>query len=282
MKSPIIIVGMHRSGTSMISRFLEDAGLFQGKKKDDNNESVFFLKINEWIIQQSGGSWDQPLSLQNILDDEELKPLVCQYVKKLINSPYLIEYLGFGNYVKYTSAQNIGIKWGWKDPRNTFTIPLWLDLFPEARIVHISRHGVDVAKSLFVRRQKGMAYLRKYVEHSPWTSWMNPLRPHFLRAMRIGSIEQGFNLWKIYMQKAMELKKELGDHFYQIRYEDFLSNPSENLQKLCGFCELSPHQTVIDDALLRVDISRAYSYRKDSDLLSFEKVVAKDLRDCNY
>lgn len=39
---PVIIIGMHRSGTSMISRMIEALGLFQGKEKDPNNEAFFF------------------------------------------------------------------------------------------------------------------------------------------------------------------------------------------------------------------------------------------------
>ena len=31
--SPIIIIGMHRSGTTMLSRQLEALGVFMGKKK---------------------------------------------------------------------------------------------------------------------------------------------------------------------------------------------------------------------------------------------------------
>lgn len=35
--SPVIIAGMHRSGTTMITRMLEEAGLFVGKRKDPRN-----------------------------------------------------------------------------------------------------------------------------------------------------------------------------------------------------------------------------------------------------
>ena len=34
------------------------------------------------------------------------------------------------------------------------TLPIWLSLFPEARLIYIVRHGVDVASSLMVRERK--------------------------------------------------------------------------------------------------------------------------------
>lgn len=40
--SPILIIGMHRSGTSMITRKLESLGLFLGNEKDENDEAFFF------------------------------------------------------------------------------------------------------------------------------------------------------------------------------------------------------------------------------------------------
>ena len=45
-KEPIIITGMHRSGTSLLTNFLSDCGVFMGKSLDGNYESVFFQRIN--------------------------------------------------------------------------------------------------------------------------------------------------------------------------------------------------------------------------------------------
>ncbi|MBW1793701.1 MAG: sulfotransferase [Deltaproteobacteria bacterium] len=44
--------------------------------------------------------------------------------------------------------------WGWKDPRTTLTLPLWLKLFPKARIIHVIRNGIDSALSLWRRCKK--------------------------------------------------------------------------------------------------------------------------------
>ena len=42
---PILLSGMHRSGTSMVTKILKDFGLEVGYKLDANNESLFFREL---------------------------------------------------------------------------------------------------------------------------------------------------------------------------------------------------------------------------------------------
>src|SRR5213078_1316124 len=62
--------------------------------------------------------------------------------------------MGWKRVMKYKSIDRYDRPWGWKDPRTVFTLPLWLQLFPKAKIINIVRNGVDVASSLSVREQK--------------------------------------------------------------------------------------------------------------------------------
>ena len=148
MIAPIIIVGMHRSGTTMIAQLLEELGVFMGAKQEQNAESLFFLNINRWLLQASGGDWDYPEPFAAMLENCEIRNFFTERVRRILNSPRLIEYLGITNYVKYRFLGELEHPWGWKDPRNSFTLPIWLELFPKAKVVHIMRHGVDVADSL--------------------------------------------------------------------------------------------------------------------------------------
>ena len=63
-RSPIIIIGMHRSGTTMLSKILEDMGVFMGEKKDINNEALFFLNFNRYIFKQTFATWDSPKNVK--------------------------------------------------------------------------------------------------------------------------------------------------------------------------------------------------------------------------
>ena len=66
--NPVVILGMHRSGTSLITSCLEDLGLFVGAIKDLNYESWFFLNLNNWMLRQANASWDNPYNFQFIND----------------------------------------------------------------------------------------------------------------------------------------------------------------------------------------------------------------------
>ena len=75
--TPIIIIGMHRSGTTMLSKILENSGVFLGNNKDINNEALFFQKINTWVMRQVYASWDNPEPMLHMNQNE------LNYLKKI-------------------------------------------------------------------------------------------------------------------------------------------------------------------------------------------------------
>ena len=51
MSAPFVIVGMHRSGTSLVSRILDQSGVFMGLDLQEDHESRFFIELNKWIYE---------------------------------------------------------------------------------------------------------------------------------------------------------------------------------------------------------------------------------------
>ena len=68
---PIIVTGMHRSGTSLVSRLLISNNVFLGSKIDVNYESVYFQRINKWILSCNGSTWDNPISLNHLKNNDK-------------------------------------------------------------------------------------------------------------------------------------------------------------------------------------------------------------------
>ncbi len=140
---PVIIAGMHRSGTSMITHILKQTGLYLGRDEDilgasaDNEkghwENILFLSLNDKILAKLGGGWDFPPSLadgwENGTDLDTFKEDANNLIAQFSKYPY----------------------WGWKDPRNSLLIPFWKSLLPNAKIVICVRNPIEVAKSLHKR-----------------------------------------------------------------------------------------------------------------------------------
>ena len=54
---PIIVLGMHRSGTTMLVKVLQSAGVFMGKQLSGNYESRVFQDANRQIFDYFNASW---------------------------------------------------------------------------------------------------------------------------------------------------------------------------------------------------------------------------------
>jgi len=270
MKSPIIFIGMHRSGTSMLGRLLEDLGLFSGVRKDENNEAIFFHKLNQWMMAQCGGRWDMPDALQCFWDNEERLTWVEDYLQQLLESPRFIEFVGIQRFFVSGGIKGLNVPWSWKDPQNTYTLPMWRRIFPNAKVVYIERHGVDVAESLRVRSRKSFNYsTKKYNKYRSITPYL-PKKHGFVDSPRCATLEGAFSLWEDYVNQADKVILECPqDMVLKLRYEDFLENPVLNLTRCVDFCELNVSTEKIKALTVGVNDSRAYSYLKDPELIDF-------------
>ncbi|PRY67390.1 sulfotransferase family protein [Halomonas ventosae] len=282
---PIIFVGMHRSGTSLLGRLLEQLGLFVGSRKDENNEALLFLKLNTWLLSQCGARWDHPEVIADLWS-EEAAPVISastDYVKDLMSSPRAIEYLGIKKYIQFRSIDNIQCPWGWKDPRNTFTLPFWLNIFPEARVVFIERHGVDVAESLRVRAERSVRITMKRYEHFKPVAWVRPKRGGFSESPRCLSLEGGLSLWESYQERAHARLNGLEvDRVFRVRYEELLYEPFKILKGLTGFCGLSVADERVARVTSSVNADRAYSYRHNPELIEFSNARKDRLQSWGY
>ena len=139
---PLCIAGMHRSGTSMVARLLQACGLFLGREEelgfDSNNgephfENVRLVMLNDEILSRLGGSWNNPPNLPAGWEDTPEFGALRSQAKKLIKRLRIQHY------------------WGWKDPRNSLTLPFWRKIVPDLRLVICLRNPLEVSHSLRVR-----------------------------------------------------------------------------------------------------------------------------------
>ena len=134
----LIILGMHRSGTSCITKIFNLTGIDLGKNllqpQRDNPqgfwEDWYLVQINQQILKNSNGSWDKPpseihVSLKNKLD-------ILSFI--------------------YNNRSKSKV-FGFKDPRILLTWDAWKPYFKNHVIVGVFRHPTSVSKSLYTRNQ---------------------------------------------------------------------------------------------------------------------------------
>jgi hypothetical protein len=244
----------------MVASMLRQLGLFLGNDLENNSESMFFIKHNDWILRQSGAAWDNPGPIQWFFQNDQLVRLAETYIRERIRGLPVIKYLGWKRF--FTGQRLLsGIKqpWGWKDPRTTFTLPLWLRLFPDARVVHIFRNGVSVAASLRARERRHLSGAETTHEKRRALGLYNfvPKQGGFVWSERCLSLEGGFSLWEEYVGAAMKIIDEIAPRALTFRYESFLENPVNSLTEIAGYCGLAQSMGEIRKIASAVNPERA-------------------------
>jgi hypothetical protein len=281
-RPPVIVMGMHRSGTSMLIRLLAGMGLLIGKQKGKNDEAFFFQHLNNWMLDQSGGRWDHPKPFLDLLADKASVEVVLDYLSYILETPRIIKYTGLKRYLRYRSLTKLNFPWGWKDPRTTFTLPIWMDIFPSAKIIYITRNGIDVAHSLMIRQAETLwrgqeAYFKK---KSCFAFYGYP--DHFSHSPRCASIEGGFSLWEEYLAMAQTHLVNFADQILTVRFEDFVQKPAEHLLDIAAFCRLRISRKEATLLTANINSKRSSAYRKEPSLMAFENQVRNRLAAFGY
>jgi hypothetical protein len=274
-RDPVIIVGVPRSGTTLISELLQRLGLFIGHSILADKEAKYFYSVNSQILRSIHAYWDNPSPVRFLVRDSDRVERIVEDLEADLRSFRIANYLGWKNYVKFRSLAQFDMPWGWKDPQNVLTMPIWLRVFPKAKIVYIVRNGVAVANSL-VAVQSGL--ISKRFER-------NQARVRRLGARskeRIGvkgssrclTLEGSFSLWEEYVTHAEEVLKLVNNERRVIKYEEFLSDPAEHLRRLARFCGLEPRASeTLHDHLELVDVTKATSFLQTAALVRFHSEV---------
>jgi hypothetical protein len=215
----ICVLGMHRSGTSMIARLLNLCGMHLGNPEDimephtlDNPdgywENTRIVAINDSILKGFGGTDQWPPGL---IDGWTANPILGE---TRANAKDLIAEM---------SEQPV---WGWKDPRTMLTLPFWQNLIPtDLKYVLIYRNPLEVAMSLGKRQDYVDAYYAPNLSHSLY-------------------------LWTEYHLKALEA---MPSDTIVCSYEAFFSNPEPELRRVLDALGLSPSDETIAEAAKHIN-----------------------------
>jgi hypothetical protein len=263
---PVILLGMHRSGTAMIARLLDELGLFQGHELQEDHESMWFLEINELLLNRVNATWDNPAPILTFLNHSDAFDLTVTCLADDLSSKRTREFLGRKRSSKAGTLGGYDQPWGWKDPRTIYTLPLWLALFPGAKLVYIVRNGVDVASSLKVREVRELKRRQEEFDKKPASGGRSRLqRAGFKGSARCLTLDGGFSLWEEYVGRAEQTLAEVSNPRLIIHYEKFLTNPAEPLAELAKFCGVNGSEAEVRMAIANVGVNatRANAFLAD-------------------
>ena len=148
--TPVIITGMHRSGTSLAAALLGSAGLIIGERLvpagvgnvKGHFEDADFVDLHADILKSQGLSWVGWTAEEHIAVGAAFKERARELVAR--------------------KAGRAGARpWGWKDPRTTLFMDLWEEVAPGAGWVFLYRPAWEVADSLFRRGTDGDVFGRE-------------------------------------------------------------------------------------------------------------------------
>src|SRR5438309_9849473 len=193
----------------MVTRLLHRCGLELGPESDlmppqaDNPEGFWehlrFVALNDELLAALGGAWDVPPKPDESFTGPQLNPL-------RLKARLLIE--GF-------APANV---WGWKDPRNSLTLPFWQDLLPGLRTLIVVRNPLEVAYSM--RERNG-------------TSYSFALR-----------------LWEIYNRRVIEAASK--QERFVTHYDLFFEDAASELRRIAHFVGLTDADVTNAAALVTI------------------------------
>ncbi|HEX6832593.1 MAG TPA: glycosyltransferase, partial [Rudaea sp.] len=212
---PILLLGMHRSGTSAIARVLEMLGAYPGEADEllpphaqDNPtgywERADIVLEHHRFLEAAGYGWDRVAWFDVQRVDEAAKAELAAKLRPI-----------------FDKLQARGTSWLIKDPRLSLLLPLWMEWIEGAVFVVAVRDPREIAASM----QDG--------PRGVYTS-------HFLLA-----------LWEKYLRSA--LAALMGKEVLFVSYARLLEEPSAQATRLClalralGATDLRP----ADDAQMR-------------------------------
>ena len=139
----MIVLGMHRAGTSAVTRLINMMGAYLGPEDQflpatpDNPkgywERVDVLQLHEYLLEQLNADWYLTSAVDPDRIDPELREAFTRRARKILQ--------GLDGHRP----------WVMKDPRFCLLLPLWQPLLEVPVCVHVVRHPLATARSLAKR-----------------------------------------------------------------------------------------------------------------------------------
>lgn len=267
---PIFIVGSGRSGTTLLRDIL---GKHQNIYPIQGETHLFSDKSNpyiEYLNAFEAGNDIKSLTLTIISSiifghecatifarkkkfPKEVKEILCE-VKEFFNlEDYKERYGVFDLCAKFITFKENKNRWVEKTPSNIFNITHILNYYPNAKFIHIYRDPRAV-----------------------YCSWKYARQDYFQNS----NIFECLYTWNTAQTIAEDLLHNSPGQFYNLRYENLITNQEEELKKLCNFIDEEYEKSLLDIEVINSSFVqnekgfiKEMIYRWKSKLSSYEIIL---------
>ncbi len=194
----------------MVSRLLNLGGLYLGPDSElmppapDNPEgyweNIHFVELNDKLLTQIDAGWDLA---PTVSEKWVLRPAITSLRKEAAE---LIEH-----FIAHEP-------WGWKDPRNSLTLPFWMNLIPNLKVLICLRNPLEVAQSLHSRN--------------------------------FSSISFGLNLWLSYNRRILSAVR--AEDCVVTHYDAYFYAPRAELRRVLDLLDIPASEKDVDEACATV------------------------------
>jgi len=199
--TPTFMLGFQRSGTTLLDQILNTHPNIVV-----SDEYPFIIDLINYL---PGGQESYPNNL-NDLSDEDIESLKTIYLDR----------------VEATIKPKNGCLYIDKFPLNTPHIDLINTIFPEAKIIFMKRHPLDVCLSSYIQNFK-----------------LDTITMNFL------TLEDTANLYIKTLELYDEYKRIFNLNIHEIKYEDLVTSPREYLENLLSFLKVDWHENILNHQL---------------------------------
>lgn len=234
---PIFIVGCGRSGTTLLRLIL-------------NRHSNISIPEETWYYPQLYneliGLSKMPPDWQKYVSSKVLKYNSVSFPNIGLNDLIpLLENETWGDWTsiiplvnRYYAKIESKKRWGDKTPGYVMHLPIIKQLFPDAKVIHMVRDGRDVIPSIL-----------KYWSVGPQTTSL---------------METAF-YWKRHVSRGVKFGPKLfGENYMELKYEDLVSVPEIQIQKVCDFIGESYEVTMIDNTMDKPGVVPDWEWHKET------------------
>jgi hypothetical protein len=252
-RQPVIIIGAHRSGTSATTHALQLLGLQIGQGLDNHYESRALQQVHEDYLRSVGAAWFEPAPFLNSLETPAERTRCVDYLAKIARENFM-SVLGYregirGRWLRTCIA--LGTSWGWKDPRTTLFASCWIDIFPDARFVHVVRRPLAAASSI---RERELKFGDK------------------ARDERLRDFAFCLNLALQYVE-AGEAVADQAKYFRRVSFEEVQADPRNTLKSVAEFCGLRFGNEELTKAASTIRPANLPAWPEDSEKLYLDFIA---------